>query len=245
MLPRSLAGKPAPDHAREDLAELINPKTGCFKRELTVSLRTSDTREGKRRDLREAARVGDLFKLAEKLIAQDPSAVASMREGLDLEELQATVMVELLGTDELEREEGDERRYMQSAEERSQSNLLTPIRHGDVRGMEEDHFIALGEDIEEGARLAQRAFARRRFEDFENTLRVHLLRKGMRADPSAPWYRDALTVVAQANLEAHALLKARQGGGDVPTPQSPHLKQRPQDLRGIRKVEGGKSSTGV
>lgn len=61
MLPRSLAEKPAPAYAREVLAELINPKTGCFKRELTVSLRTSDPHEGKRRDLREAARVGDLL----------------------------------------------------------------------------------------------------------------------------------------------------------------------------------------
>ena len=33
-LPESLAGKPAPSHMRKDFSDLINPKTGHFKREL-------------------------------------------------------------------------------------------------------------------------------------------------------------------------------------------------------------------
>lgn len=244
MLPRSLAGKPAPTHAREVLAELINPKTGCFKRELTVSLRTSDPREGKRRDLIEAARVGDLIRTAEKLVAQGPSLTADTSGMLDLEELHASVLTELLGSDEVEREEGDERRHLQTAEERSRSKLLASIRHGNVKGMEEDHFIALGEDIREGAKLAQRAFARRRFEDFENTLRVYLLRKGMRADPSAPWYRDALTEIAQANLKAHALLKERQDGGDVPTPKAPTSSKGPRLSEAYEKWKAGSPARG-
>lgn len=49
MLPRSIAGKPVPSHAREALAELINPNTGRFNRELTVSLQTTDPRVANRR----------------------------------------------------------------------------------------------------------------------------------------------------------------------------------------------------
>lgn len=50
MLPRSLAGREPPAAGRERLKELINPSTGRFKREITISLRTTDVAEGKRRD---------------------------------------------------------------------------------------------------------------------------------------------------------------------------------------------------
>lgn len=244
MLPRSLAGKPAPTHAREVLAELINPKTGCFKRELTVSLRTSDPREAKRRDLREAARVGDLFKLADRLVAQGPQAVPTNPGGLDLEELQANVLAELLGFDELEREEGDERRHMQTAEERSQLEHLTPIRHGNVKGMEEDHFVALGEDIREGAELAKRAFARRNFADFENTLRVHLRRMGIVRDPAAPWDHEALAAIARAHLKAYDLSHERHEGGDVPTPKPVTSSKGPKLSEAYEKWKAGSPARG-
>lgn len=43
-LPTELAGRPAPAWLKEhqDLALLINPQSGNFKRELTVSLKTND-----------------------------------------------------------------------------------------------------------------------------------------------------------------------------------------------------------
>jgi integrase len=227
------------------LAELINLKTGCFKRELTVSLRTSDPREAKRRDLIEATRVGDLFKAAERILAYGPQMETAAPGGIDFEELHASVLADLLGLDESEREEGDERRHLQTPEERrAKFNLLTPIRHGNVRGMEEDHFIALGEDIEVGAGLARRAFARRRFEDFENTLRVYLFRRGMRADPSATWYQDALTVIAQANLEVHELMVEKQGGGDVPTPKPVASSKGPKLSEAYEKWKAGSPARG-
>jgi hypothetical protein len=83
MLPRSLAGKPVPSWARERLVELVNPKTGSFKRELTISLGTSDHREARRKVLREAARVSDLFARAETLIAQGPQRTA-VQEGAEI-----------------------------------------------------------------------------------------------------------------------------------------------------------------
>ena len=55
-LPKELAGKVAPPHARVAVAELINPKTGRFKAELTISLRTNEQDVAKRRDFKEPAR---------------------------------------------------------------------------------------------------------------------------------------------------------------------------------------------
>jgi hypothetical protein len=49
-LPEALAGKPASAQMREAFPDLINPKSGCFKRELVRSLRTKDVREAKRLD---------------------------------------------------------------------------------------------------------------------------------------------------------------------------------------------------
>jgi integrase len=244
MLPRSLAGKPAPAHAQEPLAELINPKTGCFKRELTVSLRTSDTREAKRKDLREASRVGDLFKLAERMVAQGPQAALIDTGSLDLEELQANVLAELLAFDEAEREEGDERRHLQGAEERARSGHLTQIRHGDLKGMEEDHFIVLGEDIREGAKLAKSAFARRNFTDSENTLRVHLKRMGITRDPAAPWDREALAAIARAHLKAYDMMHERQGGRDIPTPKAVASGKGPKLSEAYEKWKAGSPARG-
>jgi hypothetical protein len=34
-LPEALAGKPVPSHMRDAFADLINPKTRCFKREVS------------------------------------------------------------------------------------------------------------------------------------------------------------------------------------------------------------------
>ncbi len=71
-LPTELAGKPAPHWLKDnrDIGVLINPQTGHFKRELTVSLRTNDQRLALRRDLAEAQKAHLLFDLAANLIAK-------------------------------------------------------------------------------------------------------------------------------------------------------------------------------
>lgn len=58
-LPEALAGKQAPTHMRDAFDELINPKTGCFKREVVRSLKTTNFKEAKRRDHWEALCFGD------------------------------------------------------------------------------------------------------------------------------------------------------------------------------------------
>ncbi|MBM6593031.1 site-specific integrase [Microvirga sp. BT291] len=215
MLPRSLAGKPVPAYAREALAELTNLKTGRFKRELTVSLQTTDLREGKKRDLREGVRVAELFALAERLIAHGPQATG----GLDLEDLQASVMAELLAADEEAREEGDDRRRLQTAEERSQWPDLIGVSGPQAKGMEEDHFGAYGEALEELEADYRKAQARRDPKIVDPELRTYLKKHGIPVDPSASWYRDAGLAVLQAHVKAYGLMRERQGGDEVPTPK--------------------------
>jgi len=53
-LPEALAGKPVPSHMRDGFTDLINAKTGRFKRELVRSLQTKDVKEAKTRDHRAA-----------------------------------------------------------------------------------------------------------------------------------------------------------------------------------------------
>ena len=74
-LPSSLAGRPCPVPLKAHFGELINPDTGCFKRELTKSLGTTDHRIAKRRDLSEAARVTDLLELAARLMQRGEATV--------------------------------------------------------------------------------------------------------------------------------------------------------------------------
>jgi hypothetical protein len=53
-LPQVLAGKPVPAHMHDVFADLINAKTGCFKREFVRSLDTKELRKAKPLDHREA-----------------------------------------------------------------------------------------------------------------------------------------------------------------------------------------------
>jgi len=47
MMPKAIAGKPVPAVLRTDLVQIVNAAIGCFKRELTISLKTSDPKTAK------------------------------------------------------------------------------------------------------------------------------------------------------------------------------------------------------
>jgi len=112
-LPQALAGKPAPEHVKVQLSELVNPTTGNFKLYLSVSLRTNDQKLVKRRDLDEARRVSDLFGWGLKLVQSEPSKSAKACSENPMpspEEIEARFLRVLLEADEKERNEGDIRR---------------------------------------------------------------------------------------------------------------------------------------
>jgi hypothetical protein len=149
-------------HVRDTLRELINIRTGCFKRELTVSLKTNDQREGARRDMQEAVRVNRLFDLAERLVSSGQPALGTEAiADVDLNELEASVYAELLANDEAERQDGDFRRQLQEPEARTEFPLLVPVRPSGQFGMEDDHFEAQGPILEELEADYRKALAKR------------------------------------------------------------------------------------
>jgi integrase len=222
MLPRPLAGNAMPVHARPQLAELLNTKTGRFKRELAISLGTSDATEAKRRDFKEATRVDALFAEALRLVTDGP-APSSSSDGaaINLDELGSAVLAELLAGDEAEREEGDDRRRLQTAEERSQWPDLVAVPQADAKGMQSDHFAAYGDALELLRADYREAQARRDPSLVDAELRAILKRRGIRIDPKASWYREAGLTVLRAHVQAYDLMLLRQGGTDVPTPKPP------------------------
>lgn len=61
LLPQAIAGKIAPPQVVATVPELVNSATGRFKRDLTVSLSTTDYAVAKRKNNKEALRVSSLF----------------------------------------------------------------------------------------------------------------------------------------------------------------------------------------
>jgi hypothetical protein len=163
-LPTELAGRPAPGHLGAEFVELVNPGTGRFKGEIVRSLGTSDYREAKRRDLREARKALALFDAAARALARGGGAIsADHRPGgamPDLAEIEAETVAALLSQDEAERSEGDDRRRLQSREERAQWPDLVPIAEPWAKGMAEEHAHAYGIEIEELAGEYRKAYAR-------------------------------------------------------------------------------------
>jgi hypothetical protein len=94
---------------------------------LVRSLGTKDPKEAMRRNHREAQRVGILFDEAELAMVGGPANFAITEA--DLVDISRGVVAALLATDEAEREDGDERRLLQTREQRNQSpNLVSPVR---------------------------------------------------------------------------------------------------------------------
>jgi len=110
-LPESLAGRPVPAHMGYGFDDLINSKTHCFKRELVRSLGTKDSKEAKKRDHNAALEATQLFDRA--LEALEPPTVPVQSPPLvDLTELEEQVYADLLQSDEQERQQGDDRRFL-------------------------------------------------------------------------------------------------------------------------------------
>ncbi len=222
-LPTSLAGKPCPAPLRAEFGELINPDTGCFKRELTKSLATTDHRLAKRRDLSEAARVTDLLELVARLLkdgSEGASALGSprVRPLPAPEEIEAATIRALLSKDEKEREEGDDRRRLQTPEERAQWPLLDQDPFFGELGMADGHLEALGEHIEMLEADYRAAFAQNRIGIVKAELHDYLKENNITIDPSSAYYRTAGRAMLAGHVKGYGFLRQRQKGDVVPTP---------------------------
>lgn len=141
------------------------------------------------------------------------------REAPDLVRLEEETITSLLRADEEERQQGDDRRHLQTAEERANWPDLTKVRPAGAMGMELDHYYARGEEIAELLRDYRMALARQDARIVEPELNAWLRKNGRTTDPDMLWRTLAAMTVLKAHVKAYGLLSARQGGDDVPTPE--------------------------
>lgn len=224
-LPQELAGKPAPKSLPPSLLELVNPVTGHFKRELTVSLGTKEYTDAKRRDIREARRVMDLMDLAARFVQgamshEELGVVSSLPVPGEIE---ADTIAALLKEDEDFREDGDERRHLQTPEERAQWPDLEDPGFGQF-GMAEGVLETEQGYLEELAGEYRQALARRDPSIVRPELHRHLKEHSIPIDPSSPFYREAGLEVLRGHVKAYDLMLKRQMGDDVPTPRPSQTK---------------------
>ncbi|RTL76108.1 MAG: site-specific integrase [Bradyrhizobiaceae bacterium] len=215
-LPEVLAGKPVPAHMREAFLDLINPKTRCFKRELVRSLSTKDVKEAKRRDHQEALKASELFEAA--VNALTPPAVAAQPVTLDLKQLGDDVYAELLGADEAERTDGDDRRHLQTPEERARWPDLMDVPPSFQMGMSEDHAHVYGELLPVFEDEFRAAYARRDPKIVYPETNIALKRRGIYLSKSSPEFQKAALVVLEAHVRAYDAMGKRQRGEIILTP---------------------------
>jgi hypothetical protein len=228
-LPTKLAGKPVPPHMRERFPELVNPKTGLFKHELVRTLSTKEPGSAKRRIHEEAQRVCALFDDALASLAAGP--VAFNVTDADLAEIVREVMAELLGADEQEREDGDDRRLLQTEEDRNRWPDLVPavplvpgataptLPAPSVKGMTEDHHHAYGLMLEELEQDFRNAYARRDPSIVNAETRIALKRREWSLDPTAPHYRKVGMAVLEGHVRAYDVMRRKQAGDVLPSIQ--------------------------
>jgi hypothetical protein len=98
-MPQALAGKPVPAHMRDRFPDLINSRTGCFKREYVQSLDTKDCPDAKRKAHRLASWWIDLTETAVERLQSPPTSSAS--PSIDPREIGEAVYRQLLAGDEV------------------------------------------------------------------------------------------------------------------------------------------------
>jgi integrase len=236
-LPEALAGKPVPPHMRDAFSELVNPATGCFKRELVRSLDTKDEKQAKRSNHREALRVAQLFDAACNAIAGGPPPRLAL---LDLRQLEADVLSELLRADEDERAEGDDRRRLQTSADRARWPDLEPALPSPTlqphaldaplapaaKGMAVDHFEAYGELLDDLEDDYREAWARSDPSIVRAETRIAFKRRGIPINETSPEFREAGLAVLKAHVRAYELMRQRQGGSIIETPPVAKPKDR-------------------
>lgn len=215
-LPEALAGKPVPAHMRGAFDDLINPKTDRFKRELVRSLATKDLREAKRLDHQEALKATRLFDAA--VNALTPLRIAVQSVALDLKQLADDVFAGLLADDEAERTEGDDRRHLQTPEERAQWPDLVDVPPSTQMGMSPDHAHIYGELLPELEGEYRAAYARRDPKIVYAETSIALKRLGIYLSKSSPEFQKAALVVLEAHVRAYDAMNKRQRGEVIPTP---------------------------
>lgn len=231
-LPEALAGKPVPSHMRDAFPDLVNQKTRCFKRELVRSLGTKELKQAKRRDHQEALKATRLFDAA--MEALTPSTVTEQPLKFDLKQLGEGVFAALLAEDEAERTEGDDRRHLQTSEQRAEWPDLVAVPPSTRMGMSADHAHMYGELLPVFEDEFRAAYARRDPKIVYPETNVALKARGIYLSKSSPEFQKAALVVLEAHVRAYDAMRKRQRGEIIPTPI---VAEPPTDERGPRLSE--------
>ena len=204
-----------PSHLRGAFPDLVNPKTHRFKRELVRSLATKELKEAKRRDHQAALKATQLFDAAVKALV--PPTVAVQPVALDLKQLADDVFAGLLADDEAERMEGDDRRHLQTPEERAQWPDLVAVPPATQMGMSPDHAHVYGECCQ----CLKTTFAQHMPGAIQDRLpgdQHRAEKRGIYLSKSSPEFQKAALVVLEAHVRAYEAMGKRQRGDIIPTP---------------------------
>ncbi len=141
-----------------------------------------------------------------------------------LDIIERETLAELLARDAEEREQGDDRRRLQTREERAQWPDLVPVPEPWARGMAEEHAFVYGLEIEELTGEYRDALARNdpgivRTE----TVTTHR-RHRVPVDPTSELYHTIGMAVLRGTVRAYDAMLRRQRGEIVNTPSPPPLK---------------------
>lgn len=250
-LPTELAGKPAPEHVRLRLPELINPDTGHFKRELVVSLGTNDQRAAKRRDLAEALRATEMFETAKlMLLDKHPDTAAQYSPPLpDVSTIEAWAFRWVLEKDEQTRKQGDFRKQLQSPQERSQWPDMERIRFSGF-GMEDLHLEVHGEELDLYLGDYRKALARYDISVIQTELHGYLTDNRLPINPQSEFYQEAGLAILRGYVRGYEATKEKQGGKVIRTPapeqpaeRGPKLSEAFAQWKAGSPAKGGKKPT--
>ncbi len=196
------------------------PEPWTGKANWKLSLRTKDPAAAKKAGSRLLRDCMADFEQAERTKRGEIIPAAPARRAAAMprpEEIEADVLAELLAADEAERSDGDARRQLQTAAERSQWPDLMPVPFG-RRGMAEDHHHVYGGELEELAADYRKALSRSDPCIVDAETRDLLRRKQAPIDPASEAYHEAALAVLRAHAKAYGLMLARQEGELVSTP---------------------------
>lgn len=131
---------------------------------------------------------------------------------LDLKELGDDVFAGLLAEDEAERTDGDDRRHLQTPEERAQWPNLVAVRPSSQIGMSPDHAHVYGELLPVFEDEFRAAYARRDPKIVYPETNTALKKRGVYLSKSSPEFQKAALVVLEAHVRAYAAMRAPARG---------------------------------
>src|SRR5262249_21587983 len=133
------------------------------------------------------------------------------------------VFAGLLADDEAERMEGDDRRHLQTPEERAQWPDLVKVPPATQMGMSVEHWHVYGEAALEFENDYREAYGRRDPTIVYAETSSELKKRGIFWDRSTSEFQQAALVVLEAHVRAYDAINKRQRGNIIPTPGAKKL----------------------